>query len=85
MPFNMDTPEELLEKYGDPDDPASKAYIPPGWTTCYLWRAPDLWFQQNWDWVLQTTLQFGALRLIDLAIIGGFGYSAYLSIQRAGA
>ena len=81
MPFLTLDPEELEEKYGDPDDPAAKAYIPPGWKTCYLWRAPDLWFQQNWDWVFTTTLQFGALRAIDLAIMGGFFYTMYLSIQ----
>ena len=33
--------EEL--KYGDPEDPEAKAYIPAGWKTVYLWRAPDLW------------------------------------------
>ena len=84
MPFLMMDDEELLEEYGDPDDPEAKAYIPPGWETCYLWRAPDLWFQQNWNWVFETTLAFAALRAIDLAIIGGFGYSAYTSIQNFG-
>tara|TARA_B110000285_G_C14517904_1_gene335295 strand:- start:235 stop:441 length:207 start_codon:yes stop_codon:yes gene_type:complete len=44
MPFMELDPEEFEEKYGDPEDPAAKAYIPPGWKTVYLWRAPDLWF-----------------------------------------
>ena len=44
MPFMTLDPEELEEKYGDPEDPEAKAYIPPGWKTCFLWRAPDLWF-----------------------------------------
>ena len=44
MPFMELDPEDFEEKYGDPEDPAAKAYIPPGWKTVYLWRAPDLWF-----------------------------------------
>ena len=44
MPFMTLDAIEFEEKYGEVDDPAAKAYVPPGWKTCYLWRAPDLWF-----------------------------------------
>ena len=71
--------EELEEKYGDPEDPESKSYIPPGWKTNYLWRAPDLWFQMNSEWMSKTAMIFLGLRLMDVTILAYFGYSMYTS------
>ena len=58
--------EELTEKYGDHLDPTAKAYVPPGWKTCYLWRAPDLWMAMNSEWMTKTFMMFAALFLIHL-------------------
>ena len=70
---------ELEELYGDPEDPTSKAYVPPGWTTVYLWRSPQLWFQMNADWMTKVFAIFAGLRLMDLTIVSYFGYTLYAS------
>eukprot|EP00355_Strombidium_rassoulzadegani_P000515 CAMPEP_0168608380 /NCGR_PEP_ID=MMETSP0449_2-20121227/596_1 /TAXON_ID=1082188 /ORGANISM="Strombidium rassoulzadegani, Strain ras09" /LENGTH=93 /DNA_ID=CAMNT_0008648361 /DNA_START=47 /DNA_END=328 /DNA_ORIENTATION=- len=52
-----------------------------GWKTVNFFVDPNLWLLENVDWMVQNVLIVLLLNAIDIAILGSFGYQAYLNLD----